>query len=1188
MTILILLSCSVALLAQCPVANFSVKNSACTNEQLQIQNLTTGSNLSFEWDFCEGDLSSAPQASPFLTLSSSNNPRGFKLVNDGQNWYAFVTSRSNNLLFRISFGTNLDNESPTVENLGNVSGLLSSPEDIKFFEENGNWYGLIHNSISNSIVRLGFGNNLGTDVLDISSSVAISGVGDTNTRLEIADDGSKIVVLLTNFSSNTITRIDFGGSILNNPIVTDVYNTSTITNALLDIEVFKHCDTWYGFTISYLNRTAYLLDFGNSLLNDPNPTLIADNAIFGTSLLSDISLLVDLGEYNFLLSTQEGDVFKLNIGTDPSSPVISAGSLGDFGLLSFTWASDFAKQNSNWLGFSISFSSRQVSKIEFPDNCSASIQVSNDENRIVSYQNPNTYKIGLKVVGENGEVSHTNKSVSITSDIAPAISFGLNTSRCIPTTTTFTPSNSNLTSYSWDFNGDGVEDSKEVNPEVKFDTLGGTGTYNVRLSVSDGTCDNFYEEKITIYDPPPAPSFTYSSPNTCVNTIYTFTNTTSDGSYTGPLEYLWEFIDQSAGIVEATATTKNTTYAFTTSGNKTVRLTSRIPGCSEVTEQDITITPGPTASFSSVPVCKGDAMQFTNTSIDAVSYHWDFGDGFTSTAENPDHIFTNAGNFMVVLTATDSKGCEATKSQEVAVSDSPNINFDSDALCTNGEGIRFFDRTTVTNADLVSWKWHVDDQEVSTLQNPKIVFTSTGIKRIRLDVQSSNGCEASYSEDVDVRLSPNPDFSISVGCLGEETTFTNTTSPNGNPIQLRKWIVNGQNYGDENVVKHVFDEAGVFDVSLEVTGQNFCSQSVTKTVEIIDLPQVDFSISGECANDIIRANDQTVDKGDPIVSRRWMLDGKNVGSGSQLLTENLTSETHALTLEVETTSGCIARSSQTFTIKQAPTSSFTSTKTYGIPGDQVIFRNTSKDAISYQWLLNGIVRSNNPEQESVVFEEKGTYSLGLVSQNSIGCSDTLIQQVFIVEPQIDLSVNKLELVKEDNAGRIFLEIQNKSNLPIEQVDVHISLEDQFSVVEQVVQSITIGEKKLIGLNVKIPLVNTEPAYFCVNLTSQYKDFPDIDPLNNEKCITIQSKVTVENPFPNPVTDQFRLKVLTPETGEVNISLINSTGKIYRDKVYSAVQGLNNFFIDMSTLDPGIYFVIVNVSGAISKKKIVKR
>ncbi|HAJ99376.1 MAG TPA: hypothetical protein DCM62_05060, partial [Bacteroidales bacterium] len=51
---------------------------------------------------------------------------------------------------------------------------------------------------------------------------------------------------------------------------------------------------------------------------------------------------------------------------------------------------------------------------------------------------------------------------------------------------------------------------------------------------------------------------------------------------------------------------------------------------------------------------------FTNFSSNATSFHWDFGDGNTSTAENPTHIFARADTFTVKLTVTNQIGVTAT------------------------------------------------------------------------------------------------------------------------------------------------------------------------------------------------------------------------------------------------------------------------------------------------------------------------------------------------------------------------------------------------------------------------------------------------------------------------------------------------------------------------------------------------
>lgn len=71
----------------------------------------------------------------------------------------------------------------------------------------------------------------------------------------------------------------------------------------------------------------------------------------------------------------------------------------------------------------------------------------------------------------------------------------------------------------------------------------------------------------------------------------------------------------------------------------------------------------------------GAEVHFTNTTADAVSFAWDFGDEATSTEENPVHIYSSGGDHTVCLTALNANGCEANTCKQVssvtAISDLP-------------------------------------------------------------------------------------------------------------------------------------------------------------------------------------------------------------------------------------------------------------------------------------------------------------------------------------------------------------------------------------------------------------------------------------------------------------------------------------------------------------------------------------
>jgi len=78
--------------------------------------------------------------------------------------------------------------------------------------------------------------------------------------------------------------------------------------------------------------------------------------------------------------------------------------------------------------------------------------------------------------------------------------------------------------------------------------------------------------------------------------------------------------------------------------------------------------PKPTASFtvSNSTAAVGEIITFTNTSKDATSYSWDFGDGSSSVSENPTHAYSIVGTFNVELTAIGDGGT-STSSQSITI-----------------------------------------------------------------------------------------------------------------------------------------------------------------------------------------------------------------------------------------------------------------------------------------------------------------------------------------------------------------------------------------------------------------------------------------------------------------------------------------------------------------------------------------
>lgn len=141
----------------------------------------------------------------------------------------------------------------------------------------------------------------------------------------------------------------------------------------------------------------------------------------------------------------------------------------------------------------------------------------------------------------------------------------------------------------------------------------------------------------------PVVSFTFDDQG---NGTYRFT----DQSTNDPTFWNWDFGDDN------TSDAQNPTHAYTTPGDYTVCLTAGNDAGSDTGCQDITAVLVPAAAFT-FEVMDDGVVRFTDESTnDPTSWRWDFGDGNTSDVQNPEHTYTESGDYTVCLTATNDAG----------------------------------------------------------------------------------------------------------------------------------------------------------------------------------------------------------------------------------------------------------------------------------------------------------------------------------------------------------------------------------------------------------------------------------------------------------------------------------------------------------------------------------------------------
>ncbi|MBI4945959.1 MAG: PKD domain-containing protein [Bacteroidetes bacterium] len=137
------------------------------------------------------------------------------------------------------------------------------------------------------------------------------------------------------------------------------------------------------------------------------------------------------------------------------------------------------------------------------------------------------------------------------------------------------------------------------------------------------------------------------NPMACINQSVSFTGTAATG--TPPYTFSWDFGSGNTSIVQ------NPSATYTASGTFTVTLTvADSRGCQDTAQQIINVNPLPNAKFG-FDVCN-TSVSFHDSSSDALSYNWDFGDGNTSDVESPTHDYASFGAYSVCLTATNQCG----------------------------------------------------------------------------------------------------------------------------------------------------------------------------------------------------------------------------------------------------------------------------------------------------------------------------------------------------------------------------------------------------------------------------------------------------------------------------------------------------------------------------------------------------
>lgn len=263
----------------------------------------------------------------------------------------------------------------------------------------------------------------------------------------------------------------------------------------------------------------------------------------------------------------------------------------------------------------------------------------------------------------------------------------------------------------------------------------------------------------------------------------------------------------------------------------------------------------PVADFTVNTACFGSNSEFldaTTISSGTIStWDWTFGDGTSSIAQDPLHIYPANGSYTAQLIATASNGCSDTVSYPITVNPVPIANFSPTVACENTP-TGFNDLSFISSGTIDQWLYDFGGGDTETVQNPNYTFNSSGGYPVTLTVTSNLGCTDDTTMNLFIYGAPQANFTFvpNPALVLENVYFADQSFGNG----INSWL---WDYGDgegDNVQDpiHNFDEGGDYVITLLVTDANGCIDTVTKVITIA-LPPVlpsGFTPNGDGENDV--------------------------------------------------------------------------------------------------------------------------------------------------------------------------------------------------------------------------------------------------------------------------------------------------------------------------------------------------
>jgi len=640
---------------------------------------------------------------------------------------------------------------------------------------------------------------------------------------------------------------------------------------------------------------------------------------------------------------------------------------------------------------------------------------------------PYIYNVRLKVLTSAGCFDESTIQITVFPEVEAAFAH-TSISGCSPLAVSFENLSVGATNFVWSLGGGFSTTTRNPAHEFQNNSSNDTTFKIILTAISPYGCRDQDSSEVVVWANPFADFITDITAG-CSPLEINITNMARDYE-----RISWSYGD---GITEDWNEPANIyTYTNTDYIPKSVELTQTVltdKGCGAVKKQLITLYPEVVALFESSDTagCSPLNVRYTNYSIGADFYDWNFGDGNTSNGRHPVHSFYTEANadtiYLVTLTARSQYNCSATYSDSINVYSTPQaaINVLPDEGCAP---LHVSIENHSTGATEYVWSFGDGISGSGSMTIPEHTYqnqqASEQAYTFALTATSSKGCMASVSRQITVFPEVKAAFTSTdtAGCTPWPVSFYNLS----HNATIYSWNFDGINQSTATSPVHSFinqsnTEEYTYNVRLIASNGWRCQDTSTRQIVVYPAPEASFVIDNPAGctphTSVIRNNSTG--------ATRYFWEYGNgqsdsIGAMNFFKTfdnELLSTKEYTIRLTAVSEHQCQSQTSRSLNVYPAVKAGFESVEA-GCAPLKAEFRNTSTGASQYTWFLDNNRVSSDLHPDYMYYNESDkdtAYLVRLVAGSLYGCSDTLERTVTVYpRPQARFSVTPAILQLPDS------------------------------------------------------------------------------------------------------------------------------------------------------------------------------